>query len=428
MDYFENYMKYFSSTPKEFYDELNQETINLLWDDTNRLYTIKEQVAYPFKNEWVEYEAWLSSVSDNNINTNKSVNDFISVLFKDNNHPFNHRGQYYKITLDGEHEETYICYDKMNVLSQTSDFKVVRCNQTLRWVDKTNGDIIEMPCYIGYDLSSTNNQYAKDGAIPNARLVIYVQANEQTMNIEINQRFMFMHKQCYKVEQVEDYETDQFCDNPTMVKLYIAYSPLLAVDNAELNLCDYYSYKYNIQINQKTPLYLKVGDVVKLDSTVYLNNEIKQGLKTIWTVDDKTIGSIDLDGNLTILSDKKDTLTVSAYIDTNDDVKDDIIVYIVKSEEKPTDRYIYVSPKSKVRLLIEEEQPYEVGVYEENTKVDIAKVVCTPNWVGNEYTLTFKDNKYIVTNNSSSDKPLILTFTYEDLTPVKVELELGGWL
>ena len=54
MDYFENYMKYFSSTPKEFYDELNQETINLLWDDTNRLYTIKEQGAYPFKNEWVE--------------------------------------------------------------------------------------------------------------------------------------------------------------------------------------------------------------------------------------------------------------------------------------------------------------------------------------------------------------------------------------
>jgi hypothetical protein len=175
-------------------------------------------------------------------------------------------------------------------------------------------------------------------------------------------------------------------------------------------------------------LYLKVGDVVKLDSTIYLNNEIKQGLKTIWTVDDKTIGSIDLDGNLTILSDKKDTLTVSAYIDTNDDVKDDIIVHIVKSEEKPTDRYIYVSPKSKVRLLIEEEQAYEVGVYEENTKVDIAKVVCTPNWVGNEYTLTSKDNKYIVTNNSSSDKPLILTFTYEDLTPVKVELELGGWL
>ena len=58
----------------------------------------------------------------------------------------------------------------------------------------------------------------------------------------------------------------------------------------------------------------------------------------------------------------------------------------------------------------------------------MAKVVCTPNWVGSEYTLTSKDNKYIVTNNSSSDKPLILTFTYEDLTPVKVELELGGWL
>ena len=72
---------------------------------------------------------------------NKSVSDFIQVWFKDNNHKINYKGQFYKLNLDNEHEETYICYDKMNPLSQTANFKIVRCNQLLTWIDSQTGDI-----------------------------------------------------------------------------------------------------------------------------------------------------------------------------------------------------------------------------------------------------------------------------------------------
>ena len=96
--------------------------------------------------------------------------DFVKILFKDIDHKQNYKGQYYKINLDGEHEEYYICYDKMNRLSQVSDFSCVRCNNVLTWIDEY-GKIVEMPCYLGTDISSTNNLINKDGTVPNTRLI-----------------------------------------------------------------------------------------------------------------------------------------------------------------------------------------------------------------------------------------------------------------
>ena len=37
--------------------------------------------------------------------------DFVRLFYRDLSHKQNYKGQYYKMTLDGEHEETYICYD-----------------------------------------------------------------------------------------------------------------------------------------------------------------------------------------------------------------------------------------------------------------------------------------------------------------------------
>ena len=142
MEFYGNHLDNIAMSPKEYYDSMNQEIVNSYWDDTDRVYKIKEQSSLPFRNEWEEYEAWLSTVSDNSINVNKSVSDFIQIMFKDNKHKQNYNGQYYKIALDREHEKDYICYDEMNPLSQISDFKVVRCNQLLTWVDGKTGDIV----------------------------------------------------------------------------------------------------------------------------------------------------------------------------------------------------------------------------------------------------------------------------------------------
>ena len=125
LDYYNNFLSNIAQSPKEYYDELNQETINALWEDTDRLdLNVKEQVGLPFVDEYETYDAWVGTVADVSVAVNKNVADFVTIWFKDCKHKINHKGQYYKLALDGVHEETYICYDKMNILSQASNFNL----------------------------------------------------------------------------------------------------------------------------------------------------------------------------------------------------------------------------------------------------------------------------------------------------------------
>ena len=162
--YYSAYLKT-TGSPNETYKELVQETISSQWFNTTQLRTIKEQ-SYPFSTTYTEYEAWINSVSDISVNTNKNIVGFIRIMFKDINHPLNHRGQKYLYAPDGESENIYLCYDKMNNLTQVPDFKCVRCNNHLTWLD-VNGNIVKEPCYIGEEITSTNNQVTKDATIPN---------------------------------------------------------------------------------------------------------------------------------------------------------------------------------------------------------------------------------------------------------------------
>ena len=58
----DNYIKNIAQTPKEYWEGLHQATLDTMWNDTTQVYTIKEQNALPFENEYTEYEAWVSTV------------------------------------------------------------------------------------------------------------------------------------------------------------------------------------------------------------------------------------------------------------------------------------------------------------------------------------------------------------------------------
>lgn len=279
-----NYLNNIAITPKEQYEGLNQATINKQWDNTTQLQIIKEQVAYPFKDEYVEYECWVDAVSDNIVNTTKVYSDFVEIMFQDLNHKQNYKGQYYKLkSTNGVSEETYICYDRMNALGQIPTFKCVRCNNILTWIN-SEGEIVTMPCYLGSDITSTNNLISKDGISPNERMIIFVQANEETMKIVRNQRFLFQHSNAFKVEEVNNYIQEEGTDGQvTSVKIYVDYSSLTPQDNVELNVCNYYK---TIE-NQKTDTLdkkilvspflseLRERQSVVLDYGVYLNEELQ---------------------------------------------------------------------------------------------------------------------------------------------------------
>lgn len=417
-----NYLDKITQTPKEHYQGLIQATINDQWDNTTQLYTIKEQSALPFKDEYTEYEAWVDTISDNLVNTSKVYSDFVKILFKDIDHKQNYKGQYYKLNLDGEHEEYYICYDKMNRLSQVSDFNCVRCNNVLTWADEY-GNILTMPCYLGTDISSTNNLISKDGIVPNTRLIILVQANEYTMSIVKNQRFMFQHSTAFKVEEVNNYMQEQGTDGQiTCVKMYVDYSAILPSDNKELNICDYYKSDYALTIDQ--------GDIEQTHGfSGQLTATVKNGKDIVyvplqWSTSDSNIITIDDQGNYQVVGDVGSICQITCCMEDNENVSDSIIITVV--EDYLPEKKIVINPNNITSLSEGDVVEFVCGVYIEGEKqTDIVK--CMPNKI-NPYTYTLSEtvDGYKLIVLMQSDESLVLTFSADGCDDVVMTIELLG--
>lgn len=419
-----NYLDKIVQTPKEYYQGLVQATINDQWINTTQLFTVKEQSALPFVDEYTEYEAWVDTISDNLVNTSKVYSDFVKVLFKDIDHKQNYKGQYYKINIDGEHEEYYICYDKMNRLSQVSDFNCVRCNNVLTWVDEY-GKILTMPCYLGTDISSTNNLVSKDGIVPNTRLIILVQANEYTMSIVKNQRFMFQHSTAFKVEEVNNYMQEQETDGQvTCVKMYVDYSAILPSDNKELNICDYYKSDYTLKINQ--------GDIEQINGfNGQLTATVKNGNDVIdvplkWSTSDSDVVEIDEQGNYQVIGEIGSMGQITCSMADNESIYDTITIKIV--EDYLPEKKIIINPNNIIELNQGQVIDFTCGVYIEGEKQDDI-VTCMPSGADvYSYTLAETLDGYKLTVRQESDNDLVLTFSADGCDDVIMTIELLGLL
>ena len=421
-----SYNKNIAQTPKEYWDGLHQATLDTMWQDTTQIYTIKEQNALPFTNEYTEYEAWISTVSDDLINYSKVYSDFVRLFYRDLNHKQNYKGQYYKMTLDGEHEETYICYDRMNLTTLTADFKVVRCNNVLTWRDEY-GNIITMPCYLGTDITSTNNLIGKDGIVPNARMIILVQANNFTKSIVKNQRFMFEHSTAFKVEEINNFMQEQGTDGQvTCVKIYINYSAILPSDNVDINICDYYDVDYTLEINQQEDIDQTKGFIGNLTATVKNIGEVVDGVEVIWESSDNSVVTINNDGNYEIVGEVDDKAVITCYMKENTDVKDSIEIKVVPSVVN--NKVIIVNPNDITTLKEKQTINLICKVYNEGEALSDTVTCVASNVPSTYYDLTETTNGYSLTIKKKATKPLILTFSAVDCEDYVMNIKLMGLL
>ena len=285
-----NYSQYINNiaqSPSDTYNSIAQETIKKQWDNTTQLRMVQEE-NYPFNQEYTEYEAWISTISNVSVNTDKIIGDYIGILFKDCDHPQNYKGQKYIYNND-----TYLCYDRLNKLTQVSDFKCIRCNNVMSWIDRNSKNIYTEPMFLGYEVSSTNNQISKEGTIGNSRLIIFCQANEKTKSISINQRFIFQHKSAFKVEEINNYNQESGTNGDvTFLKFHMVKDTINPqTDNIELNLADYNNImnsnttdepseiKSEIIINP-TFSSLVVGDSITFSANLYENSVLADDVVT----------------------------------------------------------------------------------------------------------------------------------------------------
>lgn len=107
--------------------------------------------------------------------------------------------------------------------------RMLQCNNSLRWKDK-DGEINCYPCVIEDAMTYTNFKWGNKGVVePGGDIVVIVQRNEYTSQIEINDRFLF-NEVGFRVKQ-------KFMElNPNYIELYMMKAPELSGDNFEDNI------------------------------------------------------------------------------------------------------------------------------------------------------------------------------------------------
>jgi hypothetical protein len=110
------------------------------------------------------------------------------------------------VTFDND---TYLIFDRFG----NNKVLVERCNDSIKWVDK-NGNLIELECIASAsDLGSKAKQSRNeiewnkfDVRLPAGQLFIFLELNDSTRSIALNQRFIFGSK-AYEVVGLDDVTT-----------------------------------------------------------------------------------------------------------------------------------------------------------------------------------------------------------------------------
>lgn len=400
-----DYIKYVAQTPNEFYNDLNQATIDTAWDNTTQIRKIMEE-NYPFDNTYKEEEVWVSTVADVTTSINKVIGNYISVLFRNNYHKLNHRGQKYIYKTNGEKDDFYLCYDKLNHLSQTANTKLILCNNKLKWIDRDNGALREEPMFIGWEMTSTNNQISKDGIVPERRLVCLVQGNEHTRKIIENQRFILSHNKAFKVTQVDDLNLEHLDETiPTLLTLYIQWCPVLPNDNLAENIANYYDGKYSIEVDRND---IRGENGHKgIISAVVKYNDTEVNTPVLWDSADTSIVIVNEHGRYEIVGDSGSTY-IRVSMEGNPDLFKDIPVMITQND----DYEVIIRPESEVNIYQGDSETICVEVQRHGEVIVPDEVIVETYTDGspNNYALDVIDNCVTVYNLKRSPQPLILKF------------------
>ena len=424
IEFLQNYLDNVYQTPNDYYKELMKETLEWQFDNTTQLRKIKEQL-YPFtlNPTYTEYDAWVNSVSDITSNTNKNIADFIRVFYKDINHTLNHRGQKYLYKPDDVNENVYLCYDKMNALTQVPDFKAVRCNNHLTWLD-VNGNILKEPCYIGEEITSTNNQVTKDVTVPNRRIVCMVQGNANTSTIKLNQRFILSHKQAFKITEMNVYSQDDYVsEDVTLYTFYIEWCTLLDSDNLALNLADYYTSNYTLQIDQ-SDLSLQPLSSGQLTANVTLNGN-PTTVPLTWSSSNPLVATIDANGNYNIVGASGTSCTITCTVQGNTNVTDSINISV--ASVPVSNKVLTIMPSVVESIKVNTSKQIYYGVYINDVKQSDVVTITYTGATSDCYSVVNITDGIEIRCLKTSPTLLNVTFTSGNLTKT-LQIKLSGLL
>lgn len=327
LSFFENALKSaMIQMPNEEFRELQQAAIDDMWEVTTARYSVLEQDDFgPLT--FHEIEVWFDYVVGVTSTFMKNGNDYRKLIFKSIDHECN-RGRYYKF------DNSYWIVDFTDPMITVQKFVTVRrCNNWLRMVDPENGAIVQWPCVIDYDATSPSPQIGSNIITPNNHLTVMVQGNKETSRLfKYNTRFMLGSRpfkiQAFQNAIMSNDKTEQ--TNLLYLNLYL--DELHDKDNKELQLAYNGEFNYSIQIESNSELVdVRVGQTGKLYASILLNGQ-EVDRKIEWKSNYPDVVVIDYEGEYTVLKKWFKSVTITAFMTDNPDIKASIQFNIVNKD------------------------------------------------------------------------------------------------
>lgn len=190
-----------------YYENIYESELVNKFDMAPNVYTIKMEEPYA-SNNYVDYVARLSSVTT-------KVYGF---TFSDDYKTISYGSiyDYYPIGTKYFFDNNYwLIYNPDMIRSLAGSAIIRRCNNVMRWVDRSTGLIVEEPCILENTIwgnTDSNDLYLTK---PKGYVKVYVQRNENTMKIEPNYRFMFGNKNFWNVYKIPGGGVDNIINNTT---------------------------------------------------------------------------------------------------------------------------------------------------------------------------------------------------------------------
>ena len=313
------------TTPDTVYRDLQQEFVNLQWDNTTALYIVKEEEAIG-SDVYTDLEVWLvPTVADTSTGL-KDTRDFNKLIFRDINHKVK-RGLMYQFDDCYWIVHSYSEYDGV-----VQDCGIRRCNNVLKIIDPENGGVFAIPCVVDYDMAASTVKVTKYILTPNNHAVIMVQGNEDTLRLfKTNTRYMLSGRpfKLYGYQNAVGYDMN----NPysTLLYLDLYLDEFRDGDNLEEGIAENGEYNYSISIDSDD-LILTENSIGKLSATVLLNGkEVIRPIK--WESSNSKIISIDENGEYEVKGKIDDSATISTILDGNKMVSDSIDITIGTPED-----------------------------------------------------------------------------------------------
>ena len=313
------------TTPDTVYRDLQQEFVNLQWDNTTALYTVKEEEEIG-SDVYTDLEVWLvPTVADTSTGL-KDTRDFNKLIFRDINHKVK-RGLMYQFDDCYWIVHSYSEYDGV-----VQDCGIRRCNNVLKIIDPENGGVFAIPCVVDYDMAASTVKVTKYILTPNNHAVIMVQGNEDTLRLfKTNTRYMLSGRpfKLYGYQNAVGYDMN----NPysTLLYLDLYLDEFRDGDNLEEGIAENGKYNYSISIDSDD-LILTENSIGKLSATVLLNGkEVIRPIK--WESSNSKIISIDENGEYEVKGTIDDSATISTILDGNEMVSDSIDIIIGTPED-----------------------------------------------------------------------------------------------